>query len=45
MIGHDFCQVLVKIADQELKTAEIVVPFEDLFVSNNQFSEDTGFVY
>lgn len=36
IIGHDFCQVLIKLADQELKGTEIVVPFEDLFINNDR---------
>ena len=36
IIGHDFCQVLIKLADQELKGTEIIVPFEDLFVTNDR---------
>ena len=40
IIGHNFCQVLLKLADQELRTAEIVVPFEDLFVTNRAYARD-----
>lgn len=42
IIGHDFCQSLVKLADQEMKTAEIIVPFEDLFLSNATYSNENG---
>jgi hypothetical protein len=40
IIGHDFCQVLLKLADQELKTTEIIVPFEDLFVTNDSYPQE-----
>ena len=40
IIGHNFCQVLFKLADQELQTAEIVVPFEDLFVTNRAYARE-----
>lgn len=36
IIGHDFCQVLIKLTDQELKGSELVAPFEDLFVTNER---------
>jgi len=36
IIGHDFCQILIKLADQELKTAEIINPIEDLFLNNEK---------
>ena len=36
IIGHDFCQVLIKLADQELKGTELIVPFEDLFVASER---------
>jgi hypothetical protein len=36
IIGHDFCQVLVKLADQDPKLADIIVPLEDLYVTNNK---------
>jgi hypothetical protein len=30
--------VLVKLADQELKAADVVVPFEDLFLTNDIYT-------
>lgn len=44
MIGHDFCRVLVKLIDQELKQAEIIVPFEDLFVNERNDEDEKQFV-
>jgi hypothetical protein len=41
IIGHDFCQVLIKLSDQELKPTEIIVPFEDLFLTNDKRLEIT----
>ncbi|CAF0776542.1 unnamed protein product [Adineta steineri] len=40
IIGHDFCQVLIKIADLELKTAETIVPFEELFITNDGYQPE-----
>jgi hypothetical protein len=36
IIGHDFCQVLIKLPDQDSKLVDIIVPLEDLYVTNNQ---------
>ena len=35
IIGHDFCQVLMKLPDRDSKLADIIVPLEDLYVTNN----------
>ncbi|CAF0810559.1 unnamed protein product [Rotaria sordida] len=40
MIGHDFCRVLIKLVDQELKTAESVIPIEELFVTNENYLQE-----
>lgn len=42
IIGHDFCQVLIKLVDQEMKTAEIIVPIEDLFLNNEKTTTNGG---
>ncbi|CAF2396050.1 unnamed protein product [Rotaria sp. Silwood2] len=40
MIGHDFCRVLVKLVDQELKSADSILPIEELFVTNENYSQE-----
>jgi hypothetical protein len=40
MIGHHFCQVLTKLGNQELRTAEIIAPFEDLFVTHRTCAKE-----
>ncbi|CAF0963815.1 unnamed protein product [Adineta ricciae] len=39
-IGHDFCQVLLKLVDQEFKTAEVIAPFEELFIGNDEYQQE-----
>ena len=36
IIGHDFCQVLMKLPDQDSKLADIIVPLEELYITNNR---------
>ncbi|UJR28214.1 hypothetical protein I4U23_009464 [Adineta vaga] len=45
VIGHDFCQVLLKLADHELKTAEAIVPFEELYITNDGYTKEKRVIH
>ncbi len=36
IVGHDFCQVLMKLPDQDSKLADVIVPLEELYVTDNR---------
>lgn len=40
IIGHNFCQVLLKLADQDFKPTDNAMPYEDLYASNENYSQE-----